>query len=632
MQPFALPSLRSLVIALATSAIAAGVQADQRSSSAAFDEHCAICHAQVQSPLGASAVTLDALQQMGAAQIRYALTEGRMRDHALDLSAAQIDEIVDYAAGASDDSALGIEGGAFCGNDRRDRIDLDVVLVDGLGFDASSTRFQPPSRTGLDAQNVHQLELKWAFGVPDVAAMRSTPVITADTVFLAGGNGKLYALEKVSGCIKWVYESASPFRTSIYLGHRPSTGERVLYVGDIDHVHAIDARTGTRLWRESVRVTPWAMLTGASVQHGSLLVVPVSSSEVALARNPRHECCRSSGAVVALDAETGARRWVTFTTGEAHPTHVSSAGTQQWGPSGAAVWATPTIDAARGLVYVGTGQNNSSPPTALSDAILALDLETGEIRWSFQGTEGDAYNTACPLRPPGPNCPPEYGPDFDFGASVIIAKTSEGREVLLAGQKSGDVYALDPDQNGKLIWNTRLSDGSLLGGVHWNMALEDGRLFVTINDPENHRYYSERGPRPGVYALAIDDGSVLWERRASRGCELDLARARGTPWPECSPFYGYSAAAAAVPGVVFAAGLDGRIVAHRSDDGELLWRTETARPFETVNGTPGHGGAIDNAGLVPAGRYLFVLSGYSLFGQMPGNVLLAYGLPGGDER
>ena len=135
------------------------------------------------------------------------------------------------------------------------------------------------------------------------------------------------------------------------------------------------------------------------------------------------------------------------------------------GPSGAPVWTTPAIDAKRNQLYIGTGENTSSPATHTSDAIIAYDLTTGAEKWIFQGTENDAFNMACGRRM-GPNCPKERGPDFDFGASPVLTTTSAGVDLVLAGQKSGDVWALNPD-NGELVWHNRLSPGSALGGVHW---------------------------------------------------------------------------------------------------------------------------------------------------------------------
>jgi polyvinyl alcohol dehydrogenase (cytochrome) len=612
-----------LLFCVATSA--ARLAAEPASSASTFAARCANCHGQ-EADAALQAPPMSALRQMSWIQVRYALTQGNMRAYAAQLSRGEVDALVAFVTGEADEGEPYPPAAAFCADDERDRIDLSPRVAQ-WGLDGNSTRSQSAEHTDLRPGNVAGLTLAWAFGVPRTSMMRSMPVITADTVFLATLRGELYALSKATGCIKWVSELGTPMRTPLHLGADPDSGRAVLFVGDTGAgINAIDASTGARLWRQTLRLTPWSMLTGSPVQTGDRLIVPVSSYEVTVARNDQHECCRSRGAVVALDVRDGTILWRTFTTPESKRTFVSAAGVQQWGPSGASVWSTPTVDSRRGVVYVGTGQNNSSPPTDLSDAIVALDLETGAIRWSFQGTAGDAYNDACVMRPPGSNCPPERGPDFDFGASVIIARSPDGRELLLAGQKSGAVHALDPDADGALVWSRRVSQGSWLGGVHFGMALAGDRLLVPINDPEWRVPGYE--PRPGLYALAVADGAPLWEQRLSRGCEIPDREAtpHSTPWPECSFFYGYSPAVTAAPGLVFAAGTDGAIRAYATADGELLWETRTARAFETVNGVAAHGGAVSNPGVQLAGSMLFVQSGYSLHGLMPGNVLLAYRL------
>jgi polyvinyl alcohol dehydrogenase (cytochrome) len=329
---------------------------------------------------------------------------------------------------------------------------------------------------------------------------------------------------------------------------------------------------------------------------------------------------------------------------------MNAAGGEMYGPSGASVWSTPTIDAGRSRIYVGTGENLTHPTTRTSDAVIALDMDTGELIWSFQATADDAWNAACLNA--GPNCPENAGGDFDIGASIILARLQDGRELLLAGQKSGDVYALDPDpagRSGKLVWQTRVSNAAIgpdlartttNGGVHWGMALSGERLLVPAADPERDRPGYQ--PKPGLHALDVTSGAVLWHYGAKRGCELDeanrplvgLQNMRAGKKREladqytCSFYYGLSAAATATTDLVFSGALNGVIRAFDIKTGDVLWEAETAVPFDTLNGVNGHGGAIDVDGQVIAGNWLYVQSGYSMFSQLPGNVLLAYRVPG----
>ena len=606
--------LRTLAVCAAL-AYAAGLASAETPPAApgeaAYQARCAACHTGQGKDMGPA---LDAMRRMSYGQIRFAVTRGKMREHARGLGREEFAALVAFVAGDSGGDAAEV---ALCA-DRA--ITLDAT-VPGWGFDPANTRFQ--GDTAIDAANVGRLELAWAFGLPDVAEGRSHPVVTSDTVFVAAVSGHVFALDRDTGCTKWRHAAGTPLRTPLSLG---TAGRRdALFFGDVGTtVHAVDALTGAPIWKRQVGLFDASMLTGGIAQHEGTLFVPVSAFGVALARNPEYECCKSHGAVRALDAATGEIRWTTRMTPPAEKTYRSDVGTQMWGPSGAAVWTTPTVDAQRGRVYVGTGENTSTPATDLSDAIVALDMNTGEIAWSFQATAGDAFNMACGFRR-GPSCPKEDGPDFDFGATPVLTRLPDGRDVLVAGQKSGVVHALDAD-DGSVLWQTRLSDGTALGGVHWGIAVSGGLVVVPIADPE----FPIPGytPRPGVYALDLPTGEVAWSHAAERGCELEGSpRSVGEAWPACSFFYGFSAAASATAQLALAASLDGTAYAFSLADGRILWSYDTVRPFDTVNGVDAHGGAIDNPGMQVAGDMLFVQSGYALFGQMPGNVLLAFRLP-----
>ncbi len=580
---------------------------------ATYRVRCAACHTAPGKDMGP---TLDAMRRMSYGQVLFAVTRGKMREHTRGLRREEFGALVAFVAGDSGADAADVP---LCPDGA---ISLDAT-VPGWGFGPANTRFQ--RETGIDAVNVASLELAWAFGLPDVAEGRSHPVVTVDTVFVAAVSGYVFALDRDTGCTKWRHAAGTPLRTPLSLGRAGSRD--ALFFGDVSStVHAVDALTGAPIWKREAGLFDASTLTGGISQHEGKLFVPVSAFGVALAQNPKYECCKSHGAVRALDAATGEIRWTTRMTPPAEKTYRSDVGTQMWGPSGAAVWTTPTVDAQRGRIYIGTGENTSTPATDLSDAIVALDMETGEIAWSFQATAGDAFNMACGFRK-GPSCPKEDGPDFDFGATPVLTRLPDGRDILVAGQKSGVVHALDAD-DGTVLWQTRLSDGTALGGVHWGIAVSADRVVVPIADPE----FPLPGytPRPAVHALDPATGEVAWTHAAERGCALDgSARGAGEAWPECSFFYGFSAAATATEQLAFAASLDGTAYAFSLADGAILWSYDTVRPFETVNGVDAHGGAIDNPGIQVAGDMVFVQSGYALFGQMPGNVLLAFRVPEG---
>ena len=251
----------------------------------------------------------------------------------------------------------------------------------------------------------------------------------------------------------------------------------------------------------------------------------------------------------------------------------------------------------------------------------------------FQALADDAWNAAC--LGGGASCPKENGPDFDFGASVILLERRQG-DLLLAGQKSGEVFALDPDRNGAVVWRNRVGSGSSNGGVHHGMATDGKRVYVPIADPE--RKIPGYVPKPGVYALAVDDGKMLWSHPVQRGCTFDPAdaplvglaeMAKGksdrSPWPACSYYYGQSAAAVVANGVVYAGALDGKLRMFDAASGKLLRVIETKRPTRRATASRATAAPSTWAARSWTAASCSSLSGYGMFGQMPGNMLLVYG-------
>ncbi|MDH4040647.1 MAG: PQQ-binding-like beta-propeller repeat protein, partial [Gammaproteobacteria bacterium] len=514
----------------------------------------------------------------------------------------------------------------------------------GLGTD--NRRFVPAAAAGIDRDNVAGLELAWSLAFPKVTDMRSQPAIIGDTMYFGDKTGKVYAIDRRTGCIRRHTEVLSGIRSAITVATLGS-GRKLLVLADsMASIYALDPDSLETVWQQAARIYETSVITGSISYYNDRLFVPVSSYEVAVSGSPDHVCCKSHGGVIALDATNGDKLWEWHGTADATLQGRNSAGADLYGPSGVSVWSTPAIDARRNRIYIGTGENLSPPATDTSDAIVALDMDTGKQVWRFQATAGDVWNAACLNG--GANCPPNAGGDFDFGASVIIAGLPGGGELLLAGQKSGDVYALNPDPaggDGEVVWHRQVSNAGVgpdlhrtttNGGVHWGMALSGERLLVAAADPERVR--PEYIPKPGLHALNLADGEILWFRGVTRGCDIPeenkpmigLQNMRAGKKIEleeqyrCSFYYGLSAAVLATPDLVFSAGLDGKIRAFDIATGELLWQAETAKSFEATNGISGHGGAIDVSGQVVADGWLYVQSGYSMFGQLPGNMLLAY--------
>ncbi|MBK81560.1 MAG: hypothetical protein CMQ43_11700 [Gammaproteobacteria bacterium] len=588
---------------------------------ALYQQHCASCH---DAPGEPRTPDVSALRRMNGESLYLALTEGVMQQQAAALSRRERYELVDYLAAKEADSGEWLAG-MMCGPGGR-TVDLDrPAALTMFGTDLSSSRRLTAAQAGLTSEDLPHLELAWAIGFPDTTTLRSSPVIVGDTLFFAPvQTGRLLAIDVRRPCVKWVYEAGTQLRTSVSYGNLGDGGPPALILADrLGRVHTVDPRTGERIWAVDGRHSELATITGAPVLFRDRIIVPVSSSGVGRGADPRYECCVEHGAVVALDAATGRRLWTYHTMGEAqYNGRVNRLGVRLRGPSGAPIWSTPTVDPGRGLVYVTTGQNTSLPATDTSDGVLALDLDTGELVWSFQALANDVWIIGC--RGPGeastPNCPsPEDSvlKDFDFGAAAVLVPRPDGNDLLLAGQKSGDVWALDPD-DGSLIWRETLSQGTPLGGIHWGLAVDDRRVFAPVNDPARDR--PGYTPRPGMYALDIDTGEVLWSQPAVPDCP-DARRER---FPLCGERYGLSAAPLVVDRTVVAAGVDGRLYVFDAASGAVVFAFDTLGDFDTVNGVPGRGGSIDSHSVFAGAGMVFAASGYGSFGQPEGNVLLAF--------
>jgi polyvinyl alcohol dehydrogenase (cytochrome) len=279
------------------------------------------------------------------------------------------------------------------------------------------------------------------------------------------------------------------------------------------------------------------------------------------------------------------------------------------GPAGGGIWSAPTIDVKRRLNYVATGNGYADPPQTTTDAVLAIDIATGTIKWSAQPAAGDVWAGGCRADvTTNPNCPAKLGPDHDFSASPAFVRLANGTELLIVQQKSGMAWAFDPDRNGALVWQYRTSAGGTLGG-QWGAAADDRQAYFSVNGTS--------GPSPGgIRAVKLATGEEVWSRPASDklcGAERGCSAAQG-------------AAVTAITGIVFSGSMDGGLRAYASDDGSLVWQFDTNRSFETVNGVAANGGAMDGPGAMVANGMLYVNSGYvSLIGR-PGNVLLAFGV------
>ena len=591
---------------------AARVTAQEPAGATLFEAQCAACH----TPPGVPrAPTLEILRERSPGAIVAALTDGIMALQGQNLTDVQRRAVAEFITGrAVSDDAIGTSAG-LCESTPTLVDPLDGPHWSGWGVGRENLRFQTAESAGLDFNQVPNLTLKWAFGFPETTSAWAQPAVAGGRLFVGSQNGDIYALDAKTGCGHWTYSARTGVRTAISVG---ALGDgHALYFGDTGaRVYAIDAQTGAELWSRDVESHPGARITGAPTLHEGRLYVPVSSIEEVLASNQGYGCCTFRGSVVVLDAATGDQIWKAYTIpAEPVARGTSPNGTTLSGPAGAAVWGAPTIDAGRGLVYVATGNAYTQPAAETSDAIVAFDIDTGEIRWFNQLTPEDAFILGC--GGDNPNCPEDEGPDHDFGASPALVTMTNGSDLLVIGQKSGMTYGLDPDRAGRIVWEYRAGAGSALGGIEWGFAVDGDNAYFANSDVIT--------PNPGgLSAVRLRTGELVWYAEppppicAGAGVRSGFMSGCDASLP---------AAVSVIPGVVFSGSNDGGLRAHSAESGEVIWIFDTNREFDTVNGVPASGGSLNAGGPVIVDGMVYVNSGYAFMGSRGGNVLLAFGLP-----
>jgi polyvinyl alcohol dehydrogenase (cytochrome) len=604
-------------VALLVSPFALAQSPGPTNGDAVYQQRCAACHEQVSPRIPHR----DALRAMPAARILRALDSGAMM--AIALTMHRDDRVAVAAYLGTDAAVAGPSAAAFCSDRSVTIAPTPQATWNGWSPTADNARFQPAEIAGLRAAQVAGLELKWAFGFAGDVTAFAPPTVLDGQVFVGSAAGLVHAMRAESGCLQWVFQTNGPVRSALVA--TPLDGEHVLVFGDMTGwFYALRARTGTLVWKAHIETHDSTRLTAAPVVHDGIVYVPVSSWEETRAADPEYPCCTFRGSIAALRVSDGARLWQTYMTDVPKEIGKSERGGPLYGPSGVGIWASPTVDARRGLLYVTTGDNYSHPATPTSDAVIALEMTTGRMAWVKQMTPGDVYNSSC--GGDRVNCPGEFGPDYDFGSSAILVARAGRPDVLLVGQKSGIVYALDPQKEGEILWQTRVGQGGTNGGVQWGMATDGEHVYATVSDVgrtrqagnpfDTRRYILDPNQGGGLTALRVADGSRVWHVAAA-------------PCPEgapvgCSP--SQPGAVTLIPGAVFTTSTDGHIRAHATEDGRVLWDFATAREFAAVNQVPARGGSIDGPGAVVVNGTVFIGSGYPRNGGMPGNVLLAFGV------
>jgi polyvinyl alcohol dehydrogenase (cytochrome) len=600
---------------------------------AIYKQSCATCH---DNPEATRSPSRDNLKGMSFQFVNYALTQGKMKDMAAALTAEQRGAVVSYVTGRDTTRTVDWTPSMMCTGVRA-AVDLegpDAATSTHFGFDSNNTRKLTAKQAGLTTAQFSDMELAWSIAFPDAQIMRSQGAIVGKNLFYPVTDaGKLYAFDlsdKAKPCVQWVYTTpgGAPLRTSVAYGVLADGTPLLVFSGIDSTVHAVDPRTGKALWTKPVGSYSHSMTTGTPSVLKDRVIVPVAQFEISVAADNAHDCCTNHGYVLSLDPKTGAQQWRYDTMEDAKPLRDRGDGKPLKGPSGAPIWNSPVVDEKRGLVFFATGESNSPPAHKNTNAVIAVDLKTGKEKWSFHATPDDIFNSGCGLNPQATrlNCvkaPETVYRDVDFGASVILGKLSDGKELLYAGQKSGSAWAFEPD-TGKVVWRTPLGTGGALGGIHWGIAFDNDTLYAPISNvgrPIPGEWDGDPNIKPGLYALDAKTGKIKWQFNPEPPAGT-LAPAPGTRGGWRGNVF--STAPTIVDGAVVAAALDGSLYVVDAKTGKLLWTAKTAIEYDGINGIKGKGGAIDSNSITAMNGLLLVNSGYGMFGQAGGNMLLAF--------
>jgi len=606
----------SLLLALIFATPSASAQAAP-DGAALFQQHCAACHAGA-AAAASRAPTRAVLAEKTQQEILQTLESGAMVIYGNQMNEAERRAVAGFLTSKV---ATDVSRANLCAS-------APPITPAGLanphnwngwGVDVVNSRYQP--HTSLDPDSAAHLKLKWAFGIPNASSALGQPTIVAGRLFIGSGDGTVYALDASTGCTIWAFKAETTVRDAITVAPG-ANGRAFAYFGDSEaNLYALDASDGKLVWKMKADPHPTARITGAPQLYDGRLYVPLTGNEELTGGDPAYPCCTFRGNITAVDARTGKLIWKAY--GIAKTPGPSAPGTShaKFGPAGGSIWGAPTIDAKLGAIYVGTGDAFVDPADIATDAIVAFDLATGKRLWVQQKTSGDVFNFGC-FQPQPINCPPKVGPDVDFGSSVILQNLGDGHRVLLAGQKSGVLFALDPDDGGKELWQVRVGHGGGLGGIEWGFATDGTNAYVALSDIPSALSPPKPGavvpPSGGLFAIDIGTGKLVWKTMPPKpACEGQ---------PGCSA--GQLAAVTVVPGVVFSGSMDGHLRAYSAKDGSILWDYDTLPSVPTVNGVKAHGGSMSGSGPTVSSNMVFVTSGFTGTSGMPGNLLLAFEAPG----
>jgi polyvinyl alcohol dehydrogenase (cytochrome) len=590
-------------------ALLTGATGNDPKGEAIYKEHCASCH---DNPEGRIPPRSTLAIMRTPEEVVRSLTTGMMQQQGMPLNQDDKRRVAMWVTGKPFGRAVDVDPNANrC--KKPGTLTIDDKGWNGWGGPGvTHARFQ--AQPGLNVEHIPRLKVKWAFAYPGMGAF-GQPMVLGDYLFVTTLSGWVFALNAETGCTYWAFDAGAQVRSGIMVATLPASNparEVAYFQTELGRVLALDARSGKIVWETTIEDHPMARMPATPLFHEGRLYITISSLEEVTAADPKYPCCSARGGLVALDASTGKQIWKSYAIQqEPKPTKISTAGTQMTGPAGAAIFNTPTIDGKRRLIYASTGDNYTDVYADATNAIVAFDLDTGARRWVMQGIKHDAWILGCDGTAVN-NCPSPLGPDWDFGTAPMLLSMESDKQILIGAAKSGEVFGMDPDANGKVLWKNKIARGGAQGGIMWGGAFDGEKLYFAISDFEATRP-KDAG---GLFALDPLTGNEVWRMPTPVStCIMETLY--------CSP--AQLAAVTAIPGAVFAGSLDGRLRAYSAKDGAILWAFDTLLPIKAVNGATAHGGSIDSGGATVVNGRVYVNSGST---RLNGNALFAFSVDG----
>jgi polyvinyl alcohol dehydrogenase (cytochrome) len=591
-------------------ALLTGATGTDPKGAAIYKEHCASCH---DNPQGRIPPRSTLAIYRTPEEVVRALTTGIMQQQGMPLSTDDKRRVAAWITGKQFGRTIEVNPTAnMCKTPGALKIDNTGWNGWG-GHGVEHTRFQ--AHPGLNVEQIPNLKVKWAFAYPSHGAF-GQPTVMGDYLFVTTLSGWVFALNADSGCTYWAFDTGAQVRSGVTVAVLPKSNparEVAFFETELGRVLAVDARSGKVVWETTIEDHPMARTPSTPLFHDGRLYITISSLEEVTAADPKYPCCSARGGLIALDAADGKQLWKSYAIQQpAKPTKISTAGTQMSGPAGAAIFNTPAIDTKRRLIYASTGDNYTDVYADATNSIVAFDLDTGARKWVMQGVKHDAWILGCDGKNVVNNCPTILGPDWDFGTAPMLLPVGKDKQILIGAAKSGEIFALDPDQNGKVLWQKKIARGGPQGGVMWGGAFDGEKIYFAISDFDATRP-KDAG---GMFALDLATGKEVWKVPTPVStCIMETLY--------CSP--AQLAAVTAIPGAVFAGSLDGRLRAYSTRDGKILWSFDTLQPIKAVNGATAHGGSIDSGGATVANGRVYVNSGST---RLNGNALFAFSVDG----